>query len=81
MENNKSWRLTYDLLTTDGVEKIEAQFVYFETCLMTVKNLSKHCSIDNINISLIKQEAKNAIYVTISRFTTYRNHYRFKIRS
>ena len=54
MENNKSWQLTYDLLTTDGVEKIEAQFVYFETCLMTVKNLSKHCSIDNINISLIK---------------------------
>ena len=54
MENNKSWKLTYDLLTTDGVEKIEAQFTYFETCLMTVKNLSKHCSIDNIIISLIK---------------------------
>ena len=54
MENNKSWKLTYDLLTTDGVEKIEAQFVYFKTCLMTVKNLSKHCCIDNINISLIK---------------------------
>ena len=54
MENNKSWKLTYDLLTTDGIEKIEAQFVYFETCLMTVKNLSKHCCIDNINISLIK---------------------------
>ena len=80
MENNKSWRLTYDLLTTDGVEKIEAQFVYFETCLMTVKNLSKHCSIDNINISLIKQEAKNAIYVTISHFITYRSHHHLKIR-
>ena len=54
MENNKTWRLTYDLLTTDGVEKIEVQFTYFKTCLMTVKNLSKHCCIDNIHISLIK---------------------------
>ena len=54
MENNKSWKLTYDLLTTDGIEQIETQFMYFETCIMTVKNLSKHCSIDNINISLIK---------------------------
>ena len=52
--NYKSWKLTYDLLTTEGVEKIEAQFMYFETCIMTVKNLSKHCSIDNIHISLIK---------------------------
>ena len=50
----KSYELTYDLLTTDGVEKIETQFMYFETCIMTVKNLSKHCSIDNIHISLIK---------------------------
>lgn len=58
MENNKTWRLTYDLLTTDGVEKIEVQFTYFKTCLMTVKNLSKHCCIDNIHISLIKQEVK-----------------------
>ena len=80
MENNKSWKLTYDLLTTDGVEKIEAQFVYFETCLMTVKNLSKHCSIDNINISLIKQELKNAIYSTISHLINYRSHHHFKIR-
>ena len=54
MDNNKSWKLTYDLLTTDGVEKIETQFTYFETCLMTVKNLSKHYYIDNIHISLIK---------------------------
>ena len=54
MVNNKSWKLTYDLLTTDGVEKIEAQFMFFETCLMTVKNLSKHCHIDNIHISFIK---------------------------
>lgn len=52
--NKKSWKLTYDLLTTEGVEKIEAQFMYFDTCMMTVKNLSKHCSIDNIHISLIK---------------------------
>lgn len=52
--NNKSWKLTYDLLTTDGVEKIETQFMYFETCMMTVKNLSKHCSIDNIHISSLK---------------------------
>ena len=51
---NKSWQLTYDLLTNDGTEKIEVQFMYFETCLMTVKNLSKHCHIDNIKISLIK---------------------------
>ena len=80
MANNKTWQLTYDLLTTDGVEKIEAQFMFFETCLMTVKNLSKHCCIDNINISLIKQEAKNVIYSTISHLTTYRSHYHFKIR-
>ena len=52
--NYKSWKLTYDLLTTEGVEKIEAQFMHFETCIMTVRNLSKHCSIDNIHISLIK---------------------------
>jgi hypothetical protein len=52
--NNKKWKLTYNLLTTDGVEQIEAQFMYFETCMMTVNNLSKHCSIDNIHISLIK---------------------------
>lgn len=51
---NKEWKLTYDLLTTDGVEQIETQFMYFETCMMTVKSLSKHCSIDNIHISLIK---------------------------
>lgn len=37
MENNKSWQLTYDLLTTDGIEKIETQFMYFETVMMTVK--------------------------------------------
>jgi len=51
---DKQWKLTYDLLTCDNVEKIEVQFKYFETCLMTVKNLSKHSCIDNINISLIK---------------------------
>lgn len=51
---NKTWQLTYDLLTNDGVEKVNAQFMYFETCMITVKNLSKHCSIDNIHISLIK---------------------------
>lgn len=51
---NKSWKLTYELLTTDGVEKNEAQFMYFETCVMTVKNLSKHCNIDNIKIYSIK---------------------------
>ena len=51
---NKSWKLTYDLLTTEGVEKVNAQFMYFDTCMMTVKNISKHCCIDNIHISLIK---------------------------
>lgn len=51
---NKTWKLTYDLLTNDGVEKNEAQFMYFDTCMMTVKNLGKHCCIDNIHISLIK---------------------------
>ena len=52
--NYKSWKLTYDLLTTEGVEQIEVQFMYFETCMMTVKNLSKHCNIDNIKINSIK---------------------------
>ena len=51
---NKTWQLTYDLLTNEGVEKIEVQFMYFETCIMTVNNLGKHCHIDNIKISLIK---------------------------
>lgn len=51
---NKNWKVTYDLLTADNVEKIEVQFMYFETAMMTVKNISKHCCIDNINISLIK---------------------------
>lgn len=51
---DKSWKLTYDLITNECVENIEVQFRYFETCIMTVKNLSKHCCIDNINISLIK---------------------------
>jgi hypothetical protein len=52
--NNKTWQLTYDLLTNEGVENIEVQFRYFETCIMTVNNLGKHCHIDNIKISLIK---------------------------
>lgn len=51
---NKSWKLTYDLITNQGTEKIEVQFMYFETCIMTVNNLGKHCNIDNIKISLIK---------------------------
>lgn len=51
---NKNWLVTYDLITADDVEKIEVQFMYFETAIMTVKNISKHCCIDNIHISLIK---------------------------
>ena len=51
---NKSWKLTYNLLTNDGVEFVKAEFMYFETCMMTVNNLGKHCKIDNINISYIK---------------------------
>lgn len=51
---DKQWKLTYDLLTCDNVENIEVQFTYFETCLITVRNLAKHYSIDNINISMIK---------------------------
>lgn len=51
---NKNWKVTYDLITADDVEKIEVQFMYFETAMMTVKTISKHCSIDNIHISLIK---------------------------
>ena len=51
---NKSWQLTYDLLTNEGIEKIEVQFMYFETCIMTVNNLGKHYHIDNIKISMIE---------------------------
>ena len=51
---NKSWQLTYDLITNQGTENIEVQFMYFETCIMTVNNLSKHCNIDNIHITHIK---------------------------
>lgn len=60
--NYKSWKLTYDLLTTEGVEQIEVQFMYFETCMMTVKNLSKHCNIDNIKINSIKWGIKMQPY-------------------
>lgn len=52
--DKKEWKLTYNLITNEGVENIEVQFRYFETCIMTVNNLSKHCCIDNINISFIK---------------------------
>lgn len=51
---DKSWELTYDLITIEGVENIEVQFRYYDTCLMTLKNLGKHSYIDNIKISLIK---------------------------
>ena len=51
---NKKWELTYDLLTNDSVEKVKAQYMYFETCIMTLNNLGKHCHIDNIKISFIK---------------------------
>ncbi len=47
---NKTWKLTYELLNNEGVENIEVQFMYFETCIMTVNNLRKHCNIDNIKI-------------------------------
>lgn len=51
---NKNYILTYDLLTNVGYEHIEAQFKYFETCIMTLKHLSQHCNIDNITINSIK---------------------------
>lgn len=51
---DKSWKLTYDLITNKGTVKIEVQFMYFETCIMTVNELGKNCPIDNIKISLIK---------------------------
>ena len=51
---NKKWELTYNLLTNDSVEKVKSQFMYFETCIMTLNNLGKHCHIDNIKISFIK---------------------------
>lgn len=54
MTDNKSYRLTYDLITNQGMEHVEAQFMYFETTVRTVMNLSKHCNIDNIHIELIK---------------------------
>ena len=52
--NKKSYKLSYDLLTNVGSEHVEAQFKYFETCIMTVKHLSQHCNIDNITITSIK---------------------------
>lgn len=54
MLNNNKWELTYDLLTNDSVKKVKAQFMYFETCIITVNNLGKHCNIDNIKIKSIK---------------------------
>jgi hypothetical protein len=50
----KEWKLTYDLITNEGVEPFEVQFMYFETCINTVRNLAKHCNIDNIKITSIK---------------------------
>ena len=52
----KEWQLTYDLITTEGVEPIEVQFMYFETCINTVRNLAKHCAIDNIHITMLTHE-------------------------
>lgn len=52
--NNKNYKLTYDLVTTVGIEHVEAQFMYFETCITTLKHLSEHCNIDNITINTIK---------------------------
>lgn len=78
---NKNWKVTYDLITADDVEKIEVQFMYFETAMMTVKNISKHCCIDNIHISLIKWGVKNVPYITFPHFTDYLCcYYTFKIR-
>ena len=51
---NKKWELTYDFLTYEGIEKVKTQFMYFDTCIITVNNLVKHCNIDNIKISQIK---------------------------
>ena len=51
---NKNFQLAYDLLTSQGFKHIELQLNYFETCIATLSQLYKHCTIDNIHINSIK---------------------------
>lgn len=51
---NKNYSLTYDLLSSSGLEHIELQLNYFETCIATLSHLYKHSIIDNIHINSIK---------------------------
>ena len=53
--NNKTWKLSYNLITSDGIEPIESQFMYFETCMAILKSLNNHCYIDDINIKRINK--------------------------
>ena len=51
---NKNFQLAYDLLTSTGFQHVELQLNYFETCIATLSQLYKHCTIDNIHINSIK---------------------------
>ena len=51
---NKNFLLSYDLLNSAGLEHVELQLNYFETCIATLSHLYKHCIIDNIHINSIK---------------------------
>lgn len=51
---HKKYRLTYQLHTELGKRTCVETFVMFETILTVIKNLHKHCTIDNIKIERIK---------------------------
>ena len=52
---NKNFQLAYDLLTSTGFEHVELQLNYFETCIATLSQLYKHCTIDNIHINSLNK--------------------------
>ena len=49
---NKKYRLTYTLHTELGERTCVETFRYFETVLQVLRNLNKHCKIDNIKIEV-----------------------------
>lgn len=52
MMKRKKYTLEYDLMTNEGYQHIKVQFRYFETIVTTINELHKHCTINNIHITI-----------------------------
>ena len=50
----KKYRLIYTLHTELGERTCVETFRYFETVLQVLRNLNKHCEIENIKIEVIE---------------------------